>query len=268
MIDLLAILVAESNGGLLCVDETRLAQAPAKRSVSGPKAVAVVPIMGVLMPRTRETWFGTIYGMDRIRAQLAQAVNNPEIGSIMLLIDSPGGTVMGTPETAAAVRAAAEAKPVIAFADGLAASAAYYIGSQATEFVATASADVGSIGVLAVHQSYAKMLDRAGIETTVIRSVDYKGEGNPYEPLSPDALAFRQQQADEAHTAFVQAVAAGRKVSEKRVREDFGKGRALSAQQAAEVGMIDRIASFDEVMAGMTLGRGRAFRPRRTAFHF
>lgn len=268
MIEILSLLISEAQNGLLCVDETRLAAAPSRRSAEAPRAVAIIPMMGLLLPRSRETWWGSIDGMDKIRAQVTQAANNPDIGSILLLIDSPGGTVAGTPETAATVRAAAEVKPVVAFADTLAASAAYYIGSQASEFVATSSAEVGSIGVVSVHQSYAKMFEKVGVATTIIRSVEHKAETNPWEDLTPEALAFQAQRAQEAHDQFVAAVAAGRRVSEKRVRDDFGKGRVLSAEQAVSVGMIDRIASADEVLAGMRAAKGKAFRPRRAAFHF
>lgn len=261
LIALLASLAAE---GPLALDTERLARGPGgAREERRGGAVAVVSLMGVLRPRTTETWFGVVKGMDRIRRELDAAAANPEIASILLHIDSPGGTVAGTPETAAAVAAAAARKPVVAFADGLAASAAYWIGSQATEFVASPSADVGSIGVISVHQSVAKLYERMGVDTTVIRAGKFKGEGNSFEPLGEEAQAAMQARVDAAYGDFLAAVAAGRKASEKRVREGFGEGRVLDAKAALAEGMIDRVATLDETIAGLAAGKGRAWSPRR-----
>lgn len=265
MYSALMALIEQSGDGLLAVEETRLAAEPrGSKSANAPRNVAVIPVSGPLYPRSRETWAGTVPGMDALRSRLKSAAANPEIGSILLMIDSPGGTVAGTPETAAAVRAAAAIKPVVALADSLAASAAYWIGVGATEFVASPSAEVGSIGAVYAHQSYARMMERMGIETTVITSSPYKAEMSPFAPLSEEAKANMQASVDRTGAEFIAWVAAARNVSEKKVAESFGQGRLVDAQQALAAGMIDRIATLDEVIAGMQAGKGRAFRPRRS----
>ncbi len=257
--------LAAIGDGLLAVEETRLAAETRRReAANAPRHVAVIPITGALYPRTRESIFGTIKGMDSLRNQLKSAVANPEIGSILLHIDSPGGTVAGTPETAAAVRAAAAQKPVVALADSLAASAAYWIGVGATEFVASPSAEVGSIGAVFAHQSYARAMEKIGIETTLITSSPFKAELSPFAPLSEEAKANMQASVDRSGAEFTAWVAAARNVSEKRVAEQFGQGRLVEAPQALAAGMIDRIATLDEVLAGMLAGKGKAFRPRRS----
>ena len=141
-----------------------------------PTSVAVIPLVGSL-------WSRGAWGMEGFRANLAQAVNDPECGAIVLDVDSPGGSYAGTPETANAVRDANAVKPVTAFVNSLAASAAYFIASQAGSVVMTPSAEVGSIGCVLVHMDLSKMLDEAGITPTIIRSSPHKAEGNPYEPL-------------------------------------------------------------------------------------
>ncbi len=189
---------------------------------------------------------------------------DPSIGAIVLDVDSPGGTVAGTVETAAAVRAAAAVKPVVAVANTLAASAAYWIASQARELVVVPSGDVGSIGVMTAHVDASRLYERLGIAVTVVKSDRYKGEGLDFGPLDDDARAHLQSRVDAMHAAFVSAVAEGRRVPEKRVRESFGQGRVVAAAAAVERGMADRVATIDDVVAGLATGRGRAFQPRRS----
>jgi len=181
----------------------------------------------------------------------------------VLDIDSPGGTVAGTPETAAAVRAAAAKKKVIAVANPLAASAAYWIGAQASELVVAPGGDVGSVGVLGLHADISKMLADAGVTINVVRSARYKGEHMPFLPLSDDGRAYMQQRVDEAHGDFVRDVAAGRGTTQADVRERFGEGRVVSAAAAVKRGMADRIGSLDQVITELTTAPPR--RRRSTA---
>jgi ClpP class serine protease len=142
---------------------------------------------------------------------------------------------------------------VIAIANTLAASAAYWIGSQASEFVMAPSADVGSIGAMILHQDVSGMLDQWGIKMTMIRSEQspLKNEAHPFGPLSEDAQAFLQARANESGADFVKAVASGRRVTQTKVREEFGQGRVFSAREAVARGMADRVATLDQVIAGL-----------------
>lgn len=264
---MLALMAALAAEGPLALAEDRLTGGPAPRAPQKGGAVQVIPIVGAIAPRSRESWFGSVAGMDSVRDRLRRAAAAPDVASIVLDIDSPGGTVAGTAETAAAVAEAAAIKPVIAVANTLAASAAYWIGSRASEFVASPSAEVGSIGVIGRHVDMSRLEERLGIKTTLVKAGKYKGEMSPFAPLTPDALAALQASADDAYGAFVADVAAGRRVSERRVREGFGEGRVLGAKAALAEGMIDRIATLDEVVAGASAGQGKAFR-RRSALAF
>lgn len=217
--------------------------------------IAVMPISGPLLPRGGASFFGSWRGMDSMRAQLAMLAADPDVTAIVLDIDSPGGTVAGTAETAAAVRDAASKKKVIAVANPLATSAAYWIGSQASEFVAAPGADVGSVGVVAMHVDMSKALADAGVNVSIIRSAPYKYEGHAFAPLSDDARAFMQGRVDAVHGDFVRDVAAGRGTTQTSVRENFGEGRVVSAAAAAKRGMVDRIATLDSVIAALAAPR-------------
>ncbi len=257
-------LVMDGGSRILAIDEHHLmhvARDPAAaeaNAVRPPTAVAVIPLMGPLY--NRSSWGG---GMAAFRAKLAAAVANPDVGAIVLDIDSPGGTVAGTPETAAAVRAAAGVKPTTAVVDSLAASAAYWIASQAGSIVVSPSAEVGSIGCLVVHMDLSAMLEAEGVKTTIIRSVPAKAEGNPFEPLSEEALANIQGEVDATHADFVRAVASGRKTSMSNVNDTFGKGRVVGAAKAVNLGMADRVGTMADVLGGMRTKH--AFRRRSAA---
>lgn len=262
--ELLASIARFGGDPLLAVDLVAMAAGPRSRgqNVETPKGVAIIPMYGALMSRGGSDWFGSWAGMDGLRAAIGAAAASNDVSAIVLAIDSPGGTVAGTPETAAAVRAAAAQKPVIAIADTLAASAAYWIGSQATKFVAAPSADLGSIGVVCMHSDYSRMLSEAGIDTTFITSTDapFKVEGNPYQPLSDEAKANWTQRADESMADFVRSVAEGRGKTQSAVRETFGKGRTMGAQAALAAGMIDAITTMDALLADLTSSK-KAARP-------
>ncbi len=259
---LFAQLILAGESRILAIDDARaLHQAREDaNAVRAPTQVAVVPLMGALFPRGR-------YGgsMEAFRGALAQAVANPDVGAIVLDVDSPGGTYAGTPETAAAVRAAAQVKPVTAVVDSLCASAAYYIASQAAQLVVTPSAEVGSIGTLAIHADFSQAYEREGIAVTIIRDPPFKAEGNPFEPLSDEARAHLQGDVSGATADFHRAVAQGRRVSLTKVREDFGKGRTVGAHRAVELGMADRVGSMSDVLAA---ARTRHAYRRRSSLAF
>lgn len=230
-----------------------------------PSKIALIPVYGGLTPRG--SFFGTSF--SGIVAQLRRAASDSDVGAIVLDIDSPGGTVSGTMEAAQEIAATAAQKPVIAIANSLAASAAYWLGSQATEFVIAPSGDVGSIGVMILHQDLSGMLEQWGVKFTLIRSEQspLKNEAHPFGPLSEEATAFLQKRANDAGGEFVKAVAGGRRVSQTKVREEFGQGRVYGAREALSRGMVDRIATLDDVIAGLAAKmttRGR----RRSALAF
>jgi signal peptide peptidase SppA len=211
--------------------------------VRGAKGVAIVPVMGALSRRGTfiTSWLGWAT-YDGLAAQLRALMADPDIGTIVLHVDSPGGSVYGVEDAAQAVAEAAKKKTVIAVADGLMASAAYWIASQATEIVATPGSDVGSIGVIAVHLDESKALEIAGLTPTLITAGKFKGEGHPAVPLSEDDHAALQARVDAQYALFVARVAKGRKATPEEVRSGYGEGRVLPATAAQKAGLVDRVA--------------------------
>jgi signal peptide peptidase SppA len=171
------------------------------------------------------------------------------VAQILIDIDSPGGSVYGVSELAAEIMKARTQKPVVAVANSLAASAAYWIGCAAGEFYVTPGGEVGSIGVWQAHFDYSKALEGDGVKPTLISAGKFKVEGNPYVPLDLEALSFMQSRVDDYYNAFAKAVAKGRGLTVNDVREGMGEGRVLGADAALAAKMVDGVATFDEVLA-------------------
>ena len=226
----------------------------------GGKGVALLSVRGVAM---YDIEFQPYAFSTLLLAQTMNALaNDPDIGTIVFDIDSPGGMVTGTPEAGDAIFAAREQKRVIALVNPLAASAAYWIASQASEIVAVPTADVGSIGVFWLHVECSGMLAAEGIKPTFVFAGEHKVDGNALEPLSEQAREFAQREVDLIYRDFVKAVARGRGVSVADVEKNFGQGRTFMAPEAKRLGMIDRVATVDAALARYGIASGMDSRRR------
>lgn len=217
-------------------------QARAIKRQSG--AVAIVPIHGVIAPRVQ--MMDDISGprgtsAEQIMRGVIEARDDPKIKAIVLDVESPGGSVHLIQEAADIIYQTREAKPIIAQVNARAASAAYYLASQASEIVITPSGVAGSIGVVAAHEDTSKMDEQDGVKVTLISAGKYKTEANQYEPLTEEARAAVQSAVDHYYAMFIDAVARGRGVTADAVRSGFGEGRMLPAPAAVKAGLADRI---------------------------
>lgn len=237
-----AVLFAESAG-----EEMRT---PSMPKVSG--TVAVMPLEGVLTQRGG--WWGT--SMDGFGRAFDAAIASPNIAGIVIDIDSPGGTVVGTQTLADRIYSARGVKPVVAIANSLAASAAFWVGTAAETFVVAPDGDVGSVGVFSVHQDLSKYFEDLGVKTTMVSSGRYKTEGSPYEPLSEEARMAMQSRCDAFYDEFVTTVARNRGARKPSVLNGYGQGRVVNAKEAAAEEMVDGILSLDGVLRKM-LGQVR-----------
>ncbi len=228
---------------------------------SGPRKVgttAVIPLKGVLMPQMGllAMLFGLGSGLSKFRTDLRSAVADPDVANIVLDVDSPGGLVDHIPETAQDVRSANKIKPVTASVNTLAASAAYWLASQAGDVAITPSGEAGSIGVYSMHQDHSRRLEQLGVKHTFVSAGKYKTEGNPYEPLSSDAADAMQQAVNDYYGMFTRDVGKGRDQSVADVRDGFGEGRTLTAQRAVDAGLADRVEPLQATLSRLTRGAG------------
>lgn len=205
----------------------------------GSRGTAVIGVQGALSQRAElMEFYGLGTSCQTISSALRAALDDDTVSKIVLDIDSPGGSVSGVSELAAEILAARATKPIIAVANSMAASAAYWIGSSCSEFYCTPSGQVGSIGVISQHDDMSVALEIAGVKTTLITAGKYKAEGNPLGPLDPDARRNTQAMIDSYYADFTNAVAKGRGVSVDAVRANMGQGRMLRATEAMHAQII------------------------------
>jgi len=221
-----------------------------KPRTSQPGDVIVLPLFGTINKRMdMMTQISGGTSIEKFSKDFRDAVANPNIKAIVINIDSPGGGVFGVPELADEIFNARAQKHIVAIANDMAASAAYWIGSAADEFVMTPSGMVGSIGVYTIHEDWSKAMEEAGVTSTIIQAGKYKTEGSPLAPLSDDAKAAIQASVDFYYNSFISSVAKGRGTNVTAVKNNYGQGRVLNSDDAKAAGMVDRIDTLDGVLA-------------------
>ena len=226
------------------------AAANGRQAAQARGAVAVLPIVGTIIPRgdMLAESSGAV-STQRITANFRAALADPAVSAIVLDVDSPGGSVFGVDELAGEIYKARGVKPIVAVADYLAASAGYYLASAADELMVAPTGEVGSIGVFAMHADFSRALDQDGVTVNLISAGKFKTEGNPYAPLGEEARAAMQGRVNDYYGLFTNAVARQRGVSVADVRDGFGQGRVVGAAAAVGLGMADSIGTLEDAIA-------------------
>ncbi|SNT42564.1 Peptidase family S49 [[Luteovulum] sphaeroides subsp. megalophilum] len=221
------------------------------------RGLAVVPVRGILTPNMAqyERWFGwaTYHGLAETLAHLAAS---EDAAAIVLEIDSPGGLVTGIEAAAEAIAAAAVVKPVHALVSPLAASAAYWLASQASEIVMTPGAVAGSIGVALTAAAHVQ----PGANGAQIFEMSSRHARAKRPDASTEAgRAELQRSLDEAEAAFHAAVSAGRAIpaaelaARLSVTDDPQDGGAtFRAPEAIRRGLADRTETRATFYARLT----------------
>jgi signal peptide peptidase SppA len=245
-----ALLALRAGGGHVSAEE--IGAVTNGRRVAGAGrdgGTAIIPMYGTIHQHAglmAQSSGGT--ATDTVAVQLRAALADPTVGAIVFDVDSPGGAISGVEELAAEIFASRGRKPMIAVANSLMASAAYWIGSQADEVWVTPGGEAGSIGVYAAHEDISQALAAQGVTVSLVSAGKYKTEGSQFEPLSDEARATIQGRVDDAYQLFVAAVARGRNRAESSVRSGFGEGRVLTAQRAVEAHLADRVGTLAQAV--------------------
>lgn len=261
MLDVIAYRLTHGHRGDAEI-EARIGGRKEKSIAEQNGSIAVINVRGVISNRAsliEDLSVGAGTSAERLDQQVRAAYDDPDVKAIVLDVDSPGGSAAGTPEVAETIRSLRGGdKPIVAQVQGLAASAAYWIASAADEVVATPSSQVGSIGVITVHEEISRLLEEEGVTETIISAGKYKAEGNPFEPLSDEAREYTQEKVDQLYAMFLIAVAQNRGTDKNAVKNDYGQGRVMLADDARKIGMIDRVGTMRETLErfGGRLGGG------------
>lgn len=211
-----------------------------KAWASGTPNVVVLHIDGTIEGE------GDTYNQGWVDDTIRTAQNDKDNKAILLRIDSPGGTVYHSDETWRFLESYKKKtkRPVYAYCESLCASGGYYIASAANDIRANRNSLVGSIGVIGgSFVDASKLMDKLGVDMTVVHSGNNKLMGSIYAPPTEEQLAIMQSISDEAYDQFVGIVAQGRGKSADAIRP-LADGRIYSAKQALENGLIDGIDTY------------------------
>ena len=223
---------------------------------------AVIPIQGFLgVGLTKFEKMTGAADMTDIGDAIDEMLANPAVKRIAFEIDSPGGTVVGTPELADKI--ASIPLPTMSYARKLMASGAYYTGSQADQVLASSSAMVGSIGIIAVDESYDEAFKNMGIKVEVFRAGKYKAPNIAGEGYTDEMRTLEQKAVEAMHEQFKQTVLRKRSMANRADME----GQVFTGAEAAAKNLITGIASsFEEALAAFEGSEVKDVkRPRYTA---
>jgi capsid assembly protease len=217
-------------------DNTKLDQRETKRVGN----VAVIPIIGTITKYAGmwDRFCGTVSSSWLI-AELEKAEADSSIAQIVLLIDSPGGMTSGSFELAMCVLRCT--KPVVAVVSDTCCSAAYLVAAQADHIVANPTADIGSIGVVAIGLDDSEFWESHGFKWKAVASSSAKAAGHDH-VIDEELEAEWQRGVDDTYEQFIQAVAFGRDMSIDEVRR-IADGRVHRAAEAFELGLIDEVVT-------------------------
>lgn len=238
-------------------DVKAIVQAREERTSGRPVAYeirngnAVIPIRGVIAKHASQVNGASQpegQSIESLRAMLQDAAADEKVKRILLAIDSPGGSVDGLPSFADELHAVRGKKPIVAHADGLMASAAFWLGSQADKVYATRESEIGSIGVYATASDWSRHYKNEGVDVHLISSGGVKGQGARGTPVPDAVLEDIQTAVDNYNAMFLDAVMRGRGWNKEQASA-LNDGRLHLAGKARELGLIDGVRSLESLLS-------------------
>lgn len=222
--------------------------------------IAVISLSGVMTKNP--TSMGTASTVA-LRRAMRGALRDESVSAILLVVDSPGGSVSGVNDLASDVSAIKNKKPVYVYVEDTCCSAAYWVASQATEIYSNPTGVVGSIGVYTVIYDASEYYEGKGIKTHVLSTGAFKGAGAEGSEITDEQLAQWQKEVDAFHQHFLSAVSSGRDMTSDEVGP-LADGRVFMAREAKANGLVDHVLTIDEAYA-LIRGQIASAKPTRRA---
>lgn len=190
---------------------------------------------------------GPILQSDEIRDQIEKIKSNANIKGVLLLIDSPGGSVGASIEVANLIKELRDNIPIVAHIEGVMASGSYYSGMYSDKIIANRGAIIGSIGVVFNGFNIKPLLNKIGIEEQTLQEGQYKSIGTPFREWKLNEKEFLQNLIKEQYKMFVSDVIQTRNLTNTDPKV-FADGKVFSASQALKLGLIDALGSQNQAI--------------------
>jgi protease-4 len=186
-------------------------------------------------------------GGDSFARQLRQLRQDEDVKAVVLRINSPGGSVVGSDVIQREVRLTREKKPVIVSMGDYAASGGYWIATSADRIFAEPNTITGSIGVFGLQFNVQKLANNNGISWDVVKTARYADSTTVSRPKSPQELAIAQKSVNQIYNQFLNKVAESRKLPKQKVAQ-IAQGRVWSGQDAKQLGLVDELGGMEEAI--------------------
>ncbi len=221
-----------------------IAGAPGTSGAGFGDAVAVVRIEGTILSGDQSGSGGEAVS-GRVIRDLESAANDPSVKAIILLVDSPGGSVTGSAQIWERLQTIE--KPIVVSMVSVAASGGYYVSAPADYIIARPDTLTGSLGVILTLYDASELIDKVGVKVIDITSGENKAMGSTWAELTPEQRAILESITNEAYEEFVRVIADGRHLSEEEVR-GLADGRVYSGRQALANGLVDQLGNFQNAI--------------------
>ena len=248
--------MAENNPGIVQKASAYTTEADARFGdyddyIQAVGNLAIVPIQGSMM--AKENWMTKIFGImtyDTISNVLASIVADGGIETVLFDIDSGGGQAKGIDTAGEAIRAAQDAGlRIVSHTSGTMLSAAYWIGSMADVVAASENAEVGSVGVIAVHQEESERNKKEGVNVTVLRKGEKKALATPYEKLSEEGRKQVEASMERSYQQFIGTVSENRGIPRDFVQDKIATGDVFGSEESLKLGMIDEVIAYNDLVS-------------------
>jgi len=229
---------------------------PLENSGNGSEVRNGVAILGIDGPIYRYanlfTFISGATSVETLALDFQRALENSAVDQVLFVVNSPGGQVDGIQEFADMIRMGSRIKPVTAYVDGLAASAAYWLAAAAQTIATAETGMLGSVGVVASILDNRGQQERQGVRRHEI--VSSNAPNKRPDPATDAGRAQIQELVDSLEAVMIQRIAAFRGTTPEAVARDFGRGKTLIASQAIAAGMADEITTYEPLVARLAAG--------------
>ncbi|WP_286349409.1 signal peptide peptidase SppA [Helicobacter felistomachi] len=194
--------------------------------------------------------YGPIFESETLRAQVKQVLANPSVKGVLLLIDSPGGSISASVELNDMIAELRQKLPVVAYVQGVMASGSYYAGMAANAIYANRGALIGSIGVIFSSVNIQALMDKLGIKAQGLAKGAYKEVGTFTRAWTDKEKQYLERLLDQEYQMFVGDVAKARKLDPTHA-PDFAEGKIFNAKEALDLHLIDHIGTYNQAIKAL-----------------
>lgn len=241
---------ALGGAGGLQADGAIETQVEAAKDLSTHNKIAVIPVHGVIAAGQASLFGPSVDMVDKIIKDLRRVKADNDVVAVILDVDSPGGGITDCDRIHHEIMKLKAERPnlkFVSFMRNVAASGGYYVSAPCDRIIASHTTITGSIGVIMSFMNLQGLYEKVGVKEEVIKSGDHKDIGSMGRPVTDEERAMLQAMLMEMYDRFVDVVAKGRKMDEKKVRE-IADGRIYSAGQAKANGLVDSLGQFEDAL--------------------